>query len=522
MKSLFIALMLLLVSIHTEAQGDDCYASLDFYPIDLYPTNQNLFPEDTPFIFSDTTVTIGADIYTIKDIIPDAFNSKGDLVSLIGCIDDFEQFTNSVSGEYYKYVLTENYEPGHDRFILLKLNDCGSDYTLVLTMRGMYRLDYNPSYDISDNKVIIKKPEKFSIDNLLINPDTTLSIEVIKEPEYEIVTEQILLHDAYEIFEVVPAVYDTTYFTVPSETSTCPEAEIVEEEFVYNYLSSPSVEHVVQEATFGLVTEVVLTQSAHSGPSYFKRVLKDTALTIEFPYQEIKVTGTRGTCDDSYFFDCLETEIIEYPGRDTLIRNAVDYCPAGYDGLGLYCYTLADSPNLYERRQYYRLQSPPVIITNEIESQEKTLLITKVINKEELPEDCIKTEEVEVFSLEIVTPEEIELISIPAEYGTRTYRKLISSGEIAVDTSLTNQATPVAFDLYYPETQVLDSKSILLLDHELCTERQIAKELINRGYLQETHPLNRNAYYLAITRFQEDNALDIGAIDWPFIELLLF
>ena len=408
MKSIFLSFMLLLVSIHTEAQSDDCYASLKFYPVDLYPTNQNLFPENTPFIFSDTTVTIGADIYTIEDIIPDAFISKRDLVSLIGCIDDFEQFTNALSGEYYKYILTEDYEPGHDRFILLKINDCGSHYTFILTMRGIYLLNNNQSYDQIENTVIVNAPEKFSVDYLLINPDTTLSIEVIKEAEYEIVTEQVLLHDAYEKIEITPAVYDTTYFIVQSEKSTCPEAEIVEEEFVYNYLTTPSFEYGVQEATLELVTEVVLLQGAHNGPSYFKRELKDTALTVEFPYQEIKLMGASGDCNGSYFFDCLQTEITEYPGRDTFVRNVIDYCPVGYDRLGLYCYTLTDSPNLYESRQYYKLARPAVVTINDIETQDKTLLITKVINKDELTEDCIKTEEIEYYSLELVIPEEIE------------------------------------------------------------------------------------------------------------------
>ena len=93
---------------------------------------------------------------------------------------------------------------------------------------------------------------------------------LIKEAEYETVTEQVLVSEGYSELTVIPAQFQFAYHYFHQETSSCPDA-VVESESVPFIKKEEYSELEIVDAELVTVTELVLDVHAYYGPTYFKR-----------------------------------------------------------------------------------------------------------------------------------------------------------------------------------------------------------------------------------------------------------
>ena len=258
----------------------------------------------------------------------------------------------------------------------------------VLVKEASSRIERIPAeYETVTREYAMGCPQGYQPDNTTGNPNGDCVRYIPVPAEYETVTEQVMVKEASSRIEVVPAEYETVTEQVLAKsaafrTETIPaEYETVSEQVLVKEASS-RIERV--PAKYDTQTEQMEVSPATT--KWVKKKADRNCLSADPE-------------------DCLVWCLVEVPAQYRTVSKKVRVgCPDGYTDSGDDCVRTIEIPAEYSTRTFNKLKTAASTRQIEIPAEYKT--ITKRVVK---------------------APATTRTIEIPAEYTTRTYRKLTSA-----------------------------------------------------------------------------------------------
>ncbi len=510
---IIIAILFVFASGLTTAQR--CLDFFRFEPTEMYPSYDTLLTSQDQMYFDDAFFIFNNVQKEVGTLEMWAFHSKEELVDRLGCFYDFPRVTDQMFG-----WVTEVYVPDHivrdiDFIQVIEYYDCGSKDVLVYTSRGLYSAGEGLYSDFAESTLKTICPIfRDTIDrDYVIAVDTMGYVELLEsEIYYDTIIEQVLISDSYDSLFVIPAVYDSIFETIISETSTCPEA-ILELDSI-SYVSKPSEQvYNIEQAILETRTEQVLEKEIQAGIDFYKREWQTGSVplierSVNYSYS-LNDSMVRGP----YFFDYLDIDSTVIPSTDTVISSYLDVCLSGYTAAGAYCYKETEKLYEWEERSYLRLAIPASSMKENLAAVENKVYYTRVANKSGIDHSCVDTTEIRYSYLELVQPAQVDKISIPAIYGTREYYRAESAPEYLI---IPGDEERITIRTIVPESQELcEIESLLPVNYDSCLKSYTIKELYRLGYLEHLLPSNLD-YYSAVLQFQQDRHQLLGVMNRTF------
>ena len=119
----------------------------------------------------------------------------------------------------------------------------------------------------------------------------------------------------------------------------------------------------------------------------------------------------------------------------------------------------------------------------------------------------------------LAMPPSVTETVVPAEYGTRTYTYFQDGGEIEVVEGMPSEF----IELTVQEVgtyKFIHEDGFVIPEDKACFYEAIRDRLIETEYLDESELESKEAFQLAVVKYQVEHNLPLGVIDQHFIELL--
>lgn len=352
------------------------------------------------------------------------------------------------------------------------------------------------------------------IDTVLLTKDTL----------WDIVTEEVLDRDAYNMVRVIPAEFEMKdKAIIIEETGVCEgenyQYETVLDSFVYQESYSLLS---VSDPVFETLTEEVLKIDAYQLiDDYYVRdyELVDVDL-ITKPEHFVWDISDIDQGENRDPFGLLTPDLIKI-SADTVTYQRMEYddplCINGYNKYSYMCLKLKTIPAVYEPRTYEKLVSPSQVNSTLIPRIYTTYEKRIIANKDDLPSECIEYSVDTVFYRNLTATATIEYDEIGAVYSTRSYKKEISNGVKSetiyskVDTIYSMQMTKEAFE---------STEEVICQDKVDDYLGDIVAKLVEYDIEIKESDYPSEDFWKKILEFQKKHKLPIGRITPAFLEFL--
>jgi hypothetical protein len=482
----------------------------------------NIFNTNSTLEYVNEILMINKNEMIIDDLTEQDFTSRIELENLLGCSFSIgKDFYSSLSGNIKEFDLDAIANGNNiQKLDYISFNQYGRDFKFVLVNRA-YLFEFvnaisnilKPATYYEENEILAESYEYV--------PQTEISGEftLIKEAEYEIVTEQVLVSDAFTELTLVGAQFQNNYHYYYNETSNCPDA-IIENVPVEFITKEESITYELIGPEMETVTELILDNHAYFGPAYYKREAINLDTLKQIYVKRLEIDSMKEGCYNLNFITCSNfSEIKDSTISVSEIGLAYLPCLENYKSAGEYCYNEEiEVPATYKSRQYLKLVAPAIANTIIIDAEYTTVLTSKVINKDEIDVSCIITNLDSIKYKKLVEPPIIETQEVLAEYGTISRPLLIEYPEFDAEES--NEEI---------QTIMIDAdQNIKLINNQLklqsvdltCMHETIKNRLIELSFANINDELFSKEYYQAIIEYQQEKSLPIGAIDENLLESL--
>ncbi len=487
---------------------------------ELFPNHfGELNAQDYLIIYSDSLEFDGLK-YKIQDFTSSPFENKDDLLRIFACKYDFFNASENISGELIDYQIEENIPRiGHD-FQFVQFNDCGQIEYYIYVDDGLYRFLNIPNFiEANVSNLEISNEEEIMVE-YAHNPDTSAVVYFIEEPEFETVTEQVLVKEAYNVLEVLPNEHIEVLALFYNENSTCENA-VFDTIYEQVLMREGGVSFEIVPAQFEVLSELVLAQNEYNGHGFYERPRQDSfVISLRSSYVELNGYNVDAGCDKFDFFECINFDFQLIPSMDSVVYDVFEKCADGFISAGKYCYSNSGVvPWIFEEREYERLAVPATAIQTAIPDEYKTIALIRIANKNELESDCIEIKYDSIPYHKILTPASITSTLIPAVYGTRQYKLYQNGGVIGVESGEEDTYFEVS-TIHGGSVELKEFTSNIIFNDSACNFDAIKLRLIEVGYLDESDFDNLQAVHLAALTFQIDNDLPLGVFNDVFMNIL--
>lgn len=346
-------------------------------------------------------------------------------------------------------------------------------------------------------------------------------MKIVNYPaEFGSYTEQVLVHDAYNGYNIKQATYDTIPFGfVIKENSNCPgdtNYVYVEDSIM---IKSAFDSLVVIPPVFEIVTEQVLEKESYAFYNVRERELIDSSLeVILLPEYSILVWDTIPNCISDEPSDCLSFDTVVI-AESKIEINAIlaSDCTNSETACGAYCLKFVEVPATYRTREYTKLVTPAIIETIIVPAE--YYYYTRQELADNVPDSCIYYT-LDTVSLEqFVEPAIIETIEIPAEYSTRVFEKVETPAFFEKEILQTFNGSIDGYSL----EQSLETEEQFYICEQFLDE-DLRQKIVNRlnqlWYLNETTEFGTSLFWQAVFNFQLEHDLSLGKIDLIMINTL--
>ncbi len=321
--------------------------------------------------------------------------------------------------------------------------------------------------------------------------------------QYETVTEQVLVRDASYRIETSTPVYETveeTYEIKPATTriEVIPESR---ETITEQYEIEPATTRLeVVPAEYGTIQEQIEVKAAGTRLVCTPMVYKTESEQIEVAPATTKWVRRKAdrNCLSADPNDCLVWCLVEVPAKTEVVTRRIPNCPADATINGDKCCREETTPGQFRTITKKVLKTPARV--REIPVPAKMGTLTRKVIKE---------------------PSRTREIEIPAEYGTRTRKVLKTPGldrqvEIPPEYKTITKKVLVRPGGFSEWREVICSGGVTA-----ATVRAVQDALRGRGYDPgpTDNVMGKNTK-AALTKFQKDNGLPIGHLDFETLRAL--
>ena len=489
---------------------------------EMFPHNGNsaLTFDDYLMIYPDS-IEFDNQQYALTSSEESPFENKDDLLRLFSCYYDFFSFSENIQGAIIHYHLEETVPRLGQEFRFIHFIDNGNPRFFIYSQDGLYSFSNHPSLiPVQEAQVLIRTAIETEEVVYATSVDTTAHVTYLETPLFDTISQLYLGRPAYQELEIIPAEFLETYEVFVQEQSDC-EAAIYDTTYHQILVKEGGINYVVSPAVFESVSEIIVIQDSYEGEAFYERKFFDSLLVeSRSSYYEIADYEITSACDILDFWDCIDIQLEEIPGSDTILYNVYERCQEGYKSAGKYCYVNDGIvPYILEERSYQKLVSPATAVGNVVPSEYVTIYQIAISNKEELDSSCIQfhSDSIQVKILE--TPAEVIEIEIPAAYDTFNYIKHIGGGKIDVvpgeeDINLTLNKIKGGSMIYD------NIESQIMIEDVACHLESIRLQMIELGYLDQQDVESMEAILHAILTIQVENELPLGVIDHRFLDFI--
>ena len=483
--------------------------------------------QSNPFIDEGNEVYISMDKLLINDEeLPIKTRSKffkdyrENVATFFNCLHEFEGLPHHGDIKVIEYLiedgaivyfiredLLEKYYLVYEGFAY-ELNHCLSAHSDIC----IDEYYYNPTF--------IKVQDSFRI-----TMDTTSIL--IQEAQFETVTEQVLIKDAFNIINVQDPKFDTINQIILIEQQvTCPNTAAIFETFIESIKVIDA--HDIQipfPPTFEIFTEQYQVKAAYSG-------LDTLSLDVEFGEHELVIKEAYKNwkwklIDSSLIKDspnsCLffETEAFD---KESIFKNSLIYtnsCPEGYDQEGNLCYEVELVPAEYQTRSLLLLNEPAYTMQRIFDAQYHKYEKTIISNIDDIDSSCIEEIFDTVQYLKLKLPSVVNSLSFDAKYGTIERQILTDNLRISINPKLGQYQ-------HYERWEKTNAHTVRLktaLCDPFLTET-MKEKIINRmnsmSLIDNDVVFGSSLFWDAVCLYQLNHNLPLGNIEENFIRKLGF
>lgn len=480
---------------------------------ELFPgVTGELTGHDYFVIYSDSIEFDGLK-YKINESSTTPFESKDDLLRVFSCYYDFLNESENISGEYISFQMETEIPRVGEIFQFIHFIDCGDNKQYVYVADGLYKFTNNPFFVDDDVIKLRQTNEAEVIVKYTYNTDTNGLVYFIEEPEFEIVSEQVLVKESYAILEELPNEFEEAHILLYNEISNCENAvfDTIYEEVL---VKEGGLSFDIQPAIFGTYIELRAIRSSYEGEGFYERAFQDSlVIQLKSPYVDLIGFEVNSGCNEFDFYDCIKFDFENIPRKDTTVYHVYEKCADGFESAGKYCYSNSGIvPWVFEPREYEKLVLPASTTTIIQPNEYMFISSIRVANKDELDSNCVESVVDSISYQKLVKPATIEETIVPAVYGTVTYKKYQDGGIIEIESGEEDSYSQIS-TIQSSSYELKESVSAVLLEDKSCYIEAIKLRLIEVEYLNEDDFENLKAFQLAVLNYQIDNDFPLGVID---------
>jgi len=357
-------------------------------------------------------------------------------------------------------------------------------------------------------------------DSFRLTADTT---EIyIEEAEFELVTEQVLTKDAFNILQVQDAQFDTLEQIILIEQKViCPDIEAEFETINDSIIKMDAFATLIAfPPSFEIATEQFLFKSAYSGydTMSLELDLEEEELIVKEAYENWTWKIIDSTCIDASPNDCLFFDKASFD-KESFLANSLNYtsaCPDGYNQEGNLCYKVALVPAEYQSRNVLLLATPAHVMERLFEPAFHSFQTTLITNIDEIDTSCIEAVYDTIQYYKLVAPASVSSQEFSAQYSTIEHLILIDNLRISISHA------PGQYEKYdrWKKVEHLDIRNNNSLCDPFLTEEVKDKILIRMrhlGLINDDVAFGSALFWNAVCHFQLDNEIPLGNIDNVFI-----
>lgn len=511
---LYLSALFSLMTLQLSASLDSCYQV-----VEVVNGSEFLVDDILSFDFDNPTLEVNEILFAISEISTYQTGHKEALVHHFDCLYPFDYFEER--GIFSASVLDVNFGDNSLEQMIIATHH-QSDLAYVIIGAEVYlAIPCTKTNECIGPRY--RQPVIANVDYTLGAVPQGVDIE-ISPVIRELVTEQVLVQDAYSIVTVVDHEYELITEQRPLlYVNLCPDFEAipleVEEEVLVREASS---QLTVISAEFELVTEEVLENDAYLDVEIVTVSNWDQPYQLEilpeyFSYDWIG----QPSCLSQNPYDCVEVFTTQYPKQIQVVDNPSEWnCGEAID----YSESMlleSDVHATYSRRSYFKLKWPATTMSTDIPAQTKTRKYTTFENLNTIPDTCIQiTYETDTL-YRLTKPVTTQSQEVPAIYQTRTYLKTVQDGSFELN------STQAICEFNF-QGQRLISPAMTTYDPYLCeitdVERQEAIKLsLNQGGALDdlSFAYGSGEFWISLFDFQSyrDN-WDIGPLNEAQAEFL--
>ncbi len=360
-------------------------------------------------------------------------------------------------------------------------------------------------------------------DSFRLTPDTTEIF--IEEPEFEVVTEQVLTKSAFNILQIQDAQFDTIEQIILIEQKVnCPDTE-ANFETVHDSIIKMDAHNalIAFPPTFEIATEQYLAKSAYT---YYDTLNLELELAKnEIVFKEAYENWTWNIIDSSCINpspnDCLLFEVDSF-AKESIYVNSLNYtssCPNEYTQQGSLCYKTALVPGEYQTRNVLLLDKPAYVMERSFDAMYHKFQTTLITNIDEIDASCIEEvyDTIQYFKLNI--PASVSSQEFGAQYETIERITLVDNLRISVSHS------PGHYEKYSPWKKIDNLR--IRQNSAFCAPfltESMKEKIIERmrifGLIDDETTFGSALFWNAACSYQLDNNIPLGNIDIAFVTKL--
>lgn len=486
-------------------------------------TNENAELEDgaiiwlvNKFVFEDQLEGIWIDGIRHQATLDNSiqFQEKTIMRAFFNCAYDFERYEDT--GQFLAIPI--QMASGQINYLV---GDAGSAY-YYLIYKGYDYLMMNCEGEDACQADYFKQA-KFDTSQITIKLEPDLPTVEIDSAEFETITEQILVQDARTELVIKPPVFvnqEHIYYT--GDSLVC-----LGEPFTQQLISDSVLIHdayqiyTVIPAVYETVSEQVLVKEAHTLIDTFYVNSFDTTITeILLPQHTSYIwPDNLEPCQSLNPFDCIEMDSILVDSvAVTLNIETTEPCPDDYISCGRLCFSFTVAPSSYEVITREILVEPSVVSSETVPAVYHHFVRKDITISSNTPDSCLVQVYDTINQVILDVPALINTIEIPALYSTRSFERLASD--------LQYNKTVVSFDTTFTKID-FDQVPAQGLNPIICEpilieplKALIIEKLIEFEYLSEPVTFGSEIFWDAIFRVQQDNHLRIGGLDRITLHML--
>ncbi len=424
MKSILFIIIISITSwTHLAASLDTCYQIVEVVEGVDFEIGVSLLID-----LDEQTISFNDDAFTLSDTDTYQTGNKQSLITHLDCIYDFDRFDDV--GIFTASTLRVE-SLGMIRVVTHHL----SEIAYVITQDGVYIGVPCPGVSNDCISPRYRQAELADVDYTLTAIPQGAEF-TISPPQFDLVSEQVLVQDAYNILTVDEHEFErVTEQRVKTYTNICPQYDAVYSEIEEEVLVKDSYSVLtVVPARFELVLEEVLASSAYIDVAVISVADWSQPYLLEATPSYIHYSWLSDQdCSSHNPYDCVEVLAEQVPTESLEVSEPSTWTCNSESDWSHDVLLISDVQATYRTRSYFRLQSPATTTAITIPAETKLRTYIAIDNLSEIPDTCIQIAYEIDTSYRLAVPATALSQDVPAQYKTRQYLRLIVDGQYAFD-----------------------------------------------------------------------------------------